>query len=170
MAALWQATILGLSGTELGVSLRLAHPDAGEFPNSVAFALRLIHEPAWEYDGQFQYRALGALGEAVTEQNVYDDDWLAGHAGDFIAEVKIESISGDPFDEASVVEDIHQGLRDQGLQQNTLDWDWGFRNAWANHWKNPPVPRVAMYRISATSAKWLNHLVAGQTWNSAAFD
>ena len=170
MSRLWQVRVLDIDNNRARVEVRQAHPDAGRFPTTREFALRLLHEQAWDYDDQFEYRALGALGEACTSKQTLDETWLAGHIDQLIDSVAIEETTGEPLDEdralAQVVEQLGlPGDPDQlsDLQRQLVD------AAYEAFWKDSELLPVARYAIAVPSSQLLSHLSPGQTWPSAAF-
>jgi hypothetical protein len=78
------------SGTRVQLTLVSAHPDAGPFGTDDVFALRVLHEPAFELDENLEYKGLCPLGEAVTYDEVMDDDWAKENASRFVASVEVE--------------------------------------------------------------------------------
>jgi hypothetical protein len=125
---LWIVAIDSLTGAELRARVERAHGDAGAFAQDPAFALRTIYEPARAIDSSGRLAAIGPLGEAVSEADIYDDEWLRSNAADYISHVSV------------------------GLPEDA-----------------DAVGAVAHYVVTATSARWMEHLQSGQSWRSAAF-
>ena len=48
----------------------------------------MLYEPAVRFGPTLQREATGPLGEAVTEDQNYDEAWMGAHAGDFVRSVK----------------------------------------------------------------------------------
>ncbi|HHG84357.1 MAG TPA: hypothetical protein ENJ82_06395, partial [Bacteroidetes bacterium] len=110
MAALWNVTVLKVEGAEATLSLRMAHPDAGEFSTAKSFGLRLLYEQAWDLGSQFQYQALGPLGEAIQESNIYDDAWLFSQQAQFIAQFEQTGSRGKAYNETALIAEIQRTL------------------------------------------------------------
>jgi hypothetical protein len=89
---LWNVMVTSLRACELRLDVTRAHEDAGAFPSDVVFALRLLYEQARRFDPDtMAFAPSGPLGEAVGEDDIYDDGWLGEHAGDYVAQVTLES-------------------------------------------------------------------------------
>ena len=127
---LWNVAITALHERKLRLDVTRAHEDAGAFPDDAVFALRLLYEQARAFDPDaMEFAPSGPLGEAVGEDDIYDDGWLREHVGDYVEDVTLEPPESDA----------------------------------------DAVGAVAHYRIAATSPRWLEHLVDGQSWRSAAY-
>ena len=170
MSALWQVAILETHDTHLRLQLRFSHPDAGDFPNTPSFALRLLHEQAWEFDSNLQYKGICPLGESITQDNIYDDDWLAEHTDQFITSVQIEQVKGESYDEKAVIASINQVLDDTGMSRGSSEREREFNELWGGFWKTSAVLPVATYKITVSDPKWISHMTKGKKWNSAAFE
>ena len=90
MSTLFNVDVAEIAGTHVKLNLVSAHPDAGPFGTDDVFALRLLHETAFELDGHLNYKGLCPLGEAVTYDEVMDDDWAQENASKYIAAVEVE--------------------------------------------------------------------------------
>jgi hypothetical protein len=130
MSELFKVDVAELSGTHIKLNLETVHPHAGPFGTDDVFALRLLHNQAFDFDEHLNYEATSPLGEAVTYDQQEDTEWARENASRFIASVKVE-----PSDLPSQV----------------------------------PTGTTAVYDIEVTDPKWLEHLEAGQTWDSAAY-
>ncbi len=170
MARLWQIHVLERGGDWVDLEVRQAHPDAGAFPDSTAFALRVLHEPAWELDENFQERALGALGAACTSKQVLDDDWVAANVARFIAKVDGQPPSAPALDETEVLRSLaaRLGLAADLDQLPQADRD-RLDDAYSGFWKDPSNLPTRRYRITVADPALLSHLAVGARWPSAAF-
>jgi hypothetical protein len=82
------AEVESIDGPRITLSLRRLSDDAGPFPDTAAFALRLLHLPALGIGTDGTLTATGPLGEAVSEDDVHDEAWMAAHADDYVAAVR----------------------------------------------------------------------------------
>jgi len=87
---LWTVHIEALAGAELRAAVERAHEDAGAFPHDRVFALRLLCEQVSKLDDSGEFVPTGPLGAAVSEDDIYDDDWLQTHAADYIGDVSVD--------------------------------------------------------------------------------
>lgn len=93
---LWNVAITVLHERELRLDVTRAHEDAGAFPDDAVFALRLLYEQARAFDPDTMgFAPSGPLGEAVGEDDIYDDGWLREHAGDYVEDVTLEPPASD---------------------------------------------------------------------------
>ena len=90
MSTLFNVEVDEASGTRAKLTLVSAHPDAGPFGTDKVFALRVLHEQAFELDENLSYKALAPLGEAFDYNDVMDDDWASEHASEYVASVKVD--------------------------------------------------------------------------------
>lgn len=168
MPALWKIEVLAKGADWVQVEVRQAHPDAGEFPTSRAFALRLLHEQAWKLDRDFKYKATGPLGEACTDKQVLDEGWLAANAAKLIAEIAPEATATPAIDEATAERQVADQL---GVALDALsDADRERLDAaYEAFWRDTSKLPARRYRIQVTDPAYLAHLAPGARWNSAAF-
>jgi hypothetical protein len=89
-ATLWNVEIASLAGSELRADVERVHEDAGPFPQDRVFALRMLYEQVRVIDASGQFSPIGPLGEAVSEEDIYDDEWLRTHAADYISGVSVD--------------------------------------------------------------------------------
>jgi len=169
MAALWNVQILDKGPAWLTVEVRQAHPDAGEFPASRAFALRLLHEQAWELDASFHYRATSPLGQACDSKQVLDEDWVSANVDRFIAGITAQDTSTTTLDEAAAERLVADRLGLGDLGQLTDDEKRRLDDAYNQLWKDPSRLPARRYRFEVTDPAFLAHLAPGARWGSAAF-
>jgi hypothetical protein len=170
MARLWMVHVVELSGDRVELDVRQAHPDAGAFPDSPTFALRVLHEPAWELDANFQERALGALGAACTSKQVLDDDWVTANVGRFIAKVEPQPPSAPALDDDAALRQLAAHLKLPAALDQLSEVDRGrLDDAYGEFWKDASQLPVRRYRITVTDPALLSHLTANARWPSAAF-
>jgi hypothetical protein len=87
---LWNVEITALTGPELRADVERAHEDAGPFPQDRVFARRMLYEQVRAIDAGGRFSPTGPLGEAVSEDDIYDDEWLRAHAADYIGDVSAD--------------------------------------------------------------------------------
>lgn len=93
---LWNVAVTALHERELRLGVTREHEDAGAFPHDAVFALRLLYEQARAFDPDtMEFAPSGPLGEAVGEDDIYDDAWLREHAGDYVADVTLKAPASD---------------------------------------------------------------------------
>lgn len=93
---LWNVAVTALRERELRLDATRAHEDAGAFPADAVFALRLLYEQARRFDPDtMELAPSGPLGEAVGEDDIYDDGWLRAHTGDYVEDVTLEPPASD---------------------------------------------------------------------------
>jgi hypothetical protein len=168
MAALWNVEVLSLSGAIVELGVRVAHPDAGPFPRSPVFALRVLFEDSQALGDDFEDVPKGPLGE-LSGDDVRDEDWAAAHAGEFIAALEVTTQGPAQVDDGFARQRVTQILRSAGLHPEEPRWEEAFDAEWRRFWKDPAVLPYAVYRITATDAKCLAHLMVGARWGSAAW-
>jgi hypothetical protein len=169
MPGLWSITVLELEHDHVTVEVRQAHPDAGAFPESRAFALRLLHEQAWKLDRGFNYKAVSPLGEACDSRQVLDEAWMDANAGRFIDEIVAEDATATILDEATATRQVAAQLGLGDLERLTDDERERFDDAYAELWNDPSKLPARRYRIKVTDPVFLSHLAPGARWSSAAF-
>lgn len=169
MAALWNIAVLDKGPDWVTVEVRQAHPDAGPFPEARSFALRLLHERAWEFDASFQYRALGPLGAACDSRQVLDEAWLAANVDRFIAGIATQDPEVAALDEATAERRVADQLGLGDVAQLGDDDRERFDAAYQKFWKTPSALPARRYRIQVTDPGYLSHVAAGDRWASAAF-
>ena len=169
MAGLWNIEILDKALDRVTALVRQAHPDAGAFPESRAFALRILHEPAWKLDSGFNYQALAPLGQACDSQQVLDETWLNANVDRFIAEVVVEDSAATTLDEATVTRRVADSLGLADLDHLTDAERDRLDDAYHAFWSDPSNLPARRYRIQVTDPAFLSHLVPGARWSSAAF-
>lgn len=168
MSALWNIAVLDKGPDWVSVEVRQVHPDAGEFPETRAFALRLLHERAWDLDAKFNYRARAPLGEACDNKQVADEDWIDANAARFIAGVKVEGTAA-ILDEQTAVKQVAAQLGMKDLDQLTDEARERFDDAYAAIWKDPARMPARRYRIQVTDPSFVSHISAGDQWSSASY-
>jgi hypothetical protein len=176
MGRLWQVHVQELGRNWVHLEVQQAHPDSGAFPEDApAFALRILHEPAWELDAEFQERPLGALGAACSSAQVLDEDWVTSNVARFIAKVEAQPPSAAALDETSAQQLIATRLGflptdnlDQLSESDRTRLDDAYPAFWKDAAGNNNLP-ARNYRITVTDPAFLTHLTAGTTWPSAAF-
>ena len=89
MSTLFNVEVADVEGTHVKLTLVSVHSHAGPFGTDPVFALRLLHEPAFELDEHLNYTGLCPLGEAVTYDDVMDGEWARENASRFIAAVEV---------------------------------------------------------------------------------
>lgn len=87
---LWTVEVGSLRGSELVADVERMHEDAGRFPQDPVFALRLLYEQVVEIDTRGRLSPVGPLGEAVSEADIYDDEWLRAHAAEYVSAVSVD--------------------------------------------------------------------------------
>ena len=92
MSELWSATVLAKKNTTIEIELRQVHADAGPFPRGPVFALRLLFDEARELDENYRARPCGPLAEAITFDELLDDDTARRRVSEFIREVEIDVV------------------------------------------------------------------------------
>ena len=90
MSTLWNVDVVRRADREITLRLVSVHPDAGPFGTDAAFGLRLLFEEAREFNQDFKEVATGPLGDEVTEDNIYDGDWMRENASRFVSSLRIE--------------------------------------------------------------------------------
>jgi hypothetical protein len=169
MAGLWNIEVLDKAGDWVTVEVRQAHPDAGAFPGSRGFALRLLHEQAWKLDSGFHYQAVAPLGQACDSRQVLDEAWVDAHVERFIEEIVAEDTTTTPLDEAAATRLVIDQLGLGDLDQLTDEERERFDDAYHELWKDGSRMPARRYRIKVTDPAFLSHVVPGARWSSAAF-
>jgi hypothetical protein len=169
MSALWNVKVLETGKDWVTVEVRQAHPDAGPFPESPGFALRLLHEQAWELDASGAYKATSPLGKASDSKQVHDEGWIAANAGRFVAAIATEGAASEALDEDAAVRLVADqlGMGDiDGLSEADRA---KFDAAYEKLWRDPAKMPARRYRITVADPAFVSHLAPGATWASAAY-
>ena len=169
MGALWNIEVLDKGPDWVTIEVRQAHPDAGAFPESRAFALRLLHEQAWKLDSGFNYQAVAPLGAACDSRQVLDEAWLDANVDRFIAEIAAEGATATALDEATAARLVADQLGLGDLDQLADDEREAFDDAYHALWNDPSRLPARRYRITVTDPAFLSHVSPGARWSSAAF-
>jgi len=169
MSALWNIEVLDKAGDAVTVQVRQAHPDAGPFPDTLGFALRLLHEQAWELDAGGGYRPTSPLGEACDAKQVLDDKWITGNARRFIAELATEGPATEALDEDTAIRQVADGLGVGEIDELSDADRERFDHAYEQLWKDPAKLPARRYRITVTDPAFVSHVAKGATWASAAY-
>lgn len=167
MATLWNVEVLSVSDRVAELGIRVAHPDAGPFPRSPVFALRVLHEDSQAVGPAFEDIPKGPLGE-LSGDDVRDEAWAAAHANDYIAHVDLTATGPAAMTDKIARQQVTQTLLAAGLNANDAGWQAAFDAEWRRLWSSSELP-YATYRITTTDPKWLTHLSVGQRWRSAAW-
>jgi hypothetical protein len=166
---LWHVEVVKLAGDTVRLAVRVADADAGPFETGNAFVLRMLYEPATGLDSNYKDTAFGPLGEAIEEDQIYDDDWLAKHGAEFLRSVELADVVNGDVDRASSQARIEKALIAEGKKRRSKGWDELVLERMKRFWSDPKNLPSAVYVIQTTNEKWLAHLKRGQKWNSAAF-
>jgi hypothetical protein len=169
MAALWNIAVLDKGPDWVTVEVRQAHPDAGPFPEARSFALRLLHERAWEFDASFHYRALGPLGAACDSKQVLDEAWVTANVDRFIAGIVTQDPEVTAIDEAAAERRVADQLGLGDVAQLGDDDRERFDAAYQQFWNTPSALPARRYRIEVPDPGYLSHIAVGERWASAAF-
>ncbi|WP_329213340.1 hypothetical protein OG352_01175 [Streptomyces sp. NBC_01485] len=158
MSSLWNARVQEIGGGTVVLRLTAIHPDAGEPPESAAFAVRLLA------DGL--ERAAGATERA----SALDARADAGTAGEVVAGVSVTERRNLPFSEHAAKERIYAALRERGLDPGDASaWDAAFQAEWRALWQDPSRAPQATLTVRLREAGLLDGLTAGDNWESAAY-
>jgi hypothetical protein len=166
---LWHVKVSKVEGDTVRLAVNVADADAGPFEKGNAFVLRMLFEPATELDDDYRKKALGPLGEALDDDKIYDDDWLAKNGGKFLKSVELTNVVNADVDRASSQAKIEKALVAEGKKKRSKGFDELVNERLRDFWSNPKNLPSAVYVIRATDKKWLAHLKPGMKWNSAAF-
>jgi hypothetical protein len=90
MSELFQVEVDHIRGTRVALTLVTIHPDAGPLAADAGFALRLLHDTAFELDEYLGYHGTCPLGEAMTFDQGQGAGWMRENASRFIASVTVE--------------------------------------------------------------------------------
>lgn len=90
MSELFDVEVDDVGGTRIVLTLVTIHPDAGPLAADAGFALRLLHDTAFELDEYLSYRGTCPLGEAMTFEESQGAGWMRENASRFIASVTVE--------------------------------------------------------------------------------
>ena len=169
MAGLWNIEVLDKASDRVTLEVRQAHPDAGAFPESRAFALRLLHEQAWKLASGSRDPALAPLAQACDSQQVLDEAWLDANVDRFIDEIVAEDPTATPLDEATaarlVADQLGLGALDRLTDEERAPFDDAYHELWQDRSRMP----ARRYRIKVTDPAFLSHIVSGARWSSVAF-
>lgn len=170
MSALWSAQVAARDNQRVVIELRAIHPDAGEFPTSKKFALRLIYDEAYGFAPGLVRESRGPLGDAVSLEQLHDDAFLDASVDRFIARVQLGNLRNAPLDVEALRADIDRQLIARGVRREDRPvWRDAWSELWDAFWSDPARQPAATYDIEVTDPRWLAHLQPGSAWESAAF-
>lgn len=169
MAALWKVRVVTLEDCQAILEVIQIHPDAGAFNDDPTFALRMLHEEAWKFEGSFEYTPLGTLGKEVSIEQQYDPVWMAEHTSEFISQVELKA-NRPTLDEAAVLQIVMARLFLSGNHGDLNQEDQErVETAYQDYWSNPANLPKATYIIHVEDPSFLEHLHVGMEWRSAAY-
>lgn len=90
MSELFEVEVDDVHGTRIALTLVTVHPDAGPLAAEAGFALRLLHDTAFELDEYLSYHGTCPLGEAVTFEEAQGERWMRENASRFVGAVTVE--------------------------------------------------------------------------------
>jgi hypothetical protein len=169
MSALWNISVLDKAADAVTVQVRQSHPDAGPFPDSLGFALRLLHEQAWELDASGGYKPTSPLGTACTTKQVLDQAWITANASRFIAKLATEGPVTEALDEDAAIRQVADALGMGDIDQLSDAERERFDQAYEQLWKDPAKLPARRYRITVTDPAFVSHVAKGARWASAAY-
>lgn len=107
------------------------------------FFLCLLWESArWE----------GALGEAVTDEEILDFDWLIAHTPEFVEHTERTAARNDPPGD-----DVWPRLHDF------------YSDDEEGRWPDEDLLAQADFTVRVTDTRWMEHLSLGQSWSTTFF-
>ena len=146
MSELFRVEVLRVAENTVTLQLVIIHPDQQRFYTTRSFALQLLWEPthlSYQQAGKTVYQHdPSALGQALTVENIQDRDFVLAQQAEFIAAVALLETINYPAD---------------NYPSSEVDWD-----------DVATLPR-AVLEITVTEPRWIAHLQAGMTWDSAAY-
>ncbi len=166
---LWHVEVFKLAGNTVRLAVQAANADAGPFETSKTFVLRMLYEPAAELNADYQRVALGPLGDAIDDDKIDSDSWLAAHGDGFIKSVELSNTTNGDVTRDSSQAEIEQELVAEGKAKASSEWDELVHERMVAFWSDPKTRPSTVYTIEATDPKWLSHLTPGQKWGSAAY-
>ncbi|GHC44436.1 hypothetical protein [Streptomyces cinnamoneus] len=154
MSDLWRVEVEQVEdGPVPAVTLRVraVHPDAGGFPETKVFALRLL-------TGAVRDRSLSEA--AVTSEE----------AERAVDSVEVSDVRNCPFDEEAARRGVEGALRNRGLDPGHEDaWWQALGEEWAAFWNDPGRTPSARYAMRLADPQWLRGTRPGEGWDSAAY-
>lgn len=170
MSDLWRVQVVDVRDKEIRLRVEAIHPDAGPFPYSKVFALRLLADTVSRTRLGGESNDASPLGAEIGPRRYGDDAFMRQNADRFIVSVSLSDVENSPFDENALKERINAQLREKGLKTEDGEaWQKAFDEAWNNFWRSPSELPSATYTIQVTDARWLSHLSKGAEWNTAAY-
>jgi len=170
MSSLWQVQAVDVNDNEIQLRVQAIHPDAGMFPTSKDFALRLLADKAFRFDTKGTYIVAAPLGAEIGPKGYWDEKFIQQNVNRFIASVSISDIENAPFNENAVRQSINGQLQDKGIDsQNDEAWQAANKDAWKEFWRTPSNLPSATYTIHVTDTRWITHLTKGVQWDTSAY-
>lgn len=142
MSSLWRVRVLTVSGQTVALRLQMIHPDAGPFPSSREFAVRLLVDVLRE-------------GAELTE--------------DVVESVGLSDERNVPFDPAAAQSDVEHAVRACGIGPEDDAWPDTFGTAWSQLWRDPDRVPTATITVRLSDPSWLRELTPGTEWDTAAY-
>ncbi|MGO8891492.1 MAG: hypothetical protein ACLQB1_17605 [Streptosporangiaceae bacterium] len=157
MSSLWSVRVEQISPDSVTLRIRAVHPDAGDVPESRAFALRVLSD-------------LDPRAERLTREEgdgAYQDEEIIGRvARRAIAEVVVTERQ--TF--ASAGRRIGEDLRARGLDPaDRRAWSAAYDDAWQALWQDSSRAPSALVTIRLADRSWLAGLNVGGSWDSPAY-
>jgi hypothetical protein len=84
MTTLWNVRVESVDGAHAVLGIVSVSEDSGPFRDDSAFVLRLLYEPAVKFGPTLENEATGPLGDAISDEQIYNEAWVNEHAGEFV--------------------------------------------------------------------------------------
>lgn len=166
----WKVYVESIKESIVELSVIQIDPEAGNFPVSKLFALRLIYETATKYNEESSAHVpTSPLGHAITFSHTLNDHHLYDEAPKFITEIIVDDLFNSPFISEELADSINHLLVKRGYIEDEPGWDEAFQEEWDRFWETEKLLPQAHYTIQLSDSKWLKHLKEGQSFQTNAF-
>lgn len=169
MSTLWDVSVIDKTEQYIDLQVTLSHPDAGPFPEDKTFAFLLLTNEAYGFDDNYEYIATSPLGEAIPHEKSYQPDDVESIVDEYVTKTIVCEAKNVPYEEDDVFSTITNKLIEQGIEEDSDEWDEAWDEENDKWWENPNNIPVAKYRIWVTAPKWIEHLKKGKTFDTAAY-
>lgn len=147
MSLLWNVTVVEKNNRTIHLKITAISPDSGFLADDPVFLMALLTEQAYQQNSAGIWEPIAPLGKAFTYQNSYTISILSEHYRDYIESYQIRS-----------AQDLSLDKRARRLTgssaRNKYIWD----QEWA-----------ALYQVTVSDSKWIEHLSEGDQFDSAAW-
>ncbi len=144
MSALFDIEVLEKTGNTVKLKLYIIHPDQYWFYESKSFALQLI----WDLSKATK-NDRNPLLEEISKEKILNVKWVIDNQDKYIESIKILETLNYPIE---------------------IDYSRMSEQEFDKHWENKKELAQAIYLITVSDPRWIEHVYLGLKYDTAAYD